>query len=74
MTTFGQVGRGVHLVPGRDGLELQISDVGLRLGIEHGFFGDGVDMVSDALVLACVGGVVLARSTYRMMLREWISF
>lgn len=51
MFTFGQVGRGVHLIPGRDGLELQISDVGLWLGIEHGFFGDGVDMVSDALVL-----------------------
>lgn len=51
MSTFGQVGRGVHLIPGRDRLELQISDVGLWLGIEHGFLVNGVDMVSDAFVL-----------------------
>lgn len=35
---------------------------------------DGVDMVSDALMLICMSGYVLALSTYRMMLREWISF
>ena len=46
----------------------------LWFGVEHGFFMDGVDMVPDALVLICMGGGVLALSTSRMMLWEWISF